>query len=46
MVLVLLDGLSEGSAIDWILSQDPTLTAESMHGAIASGVWLTWDLTS
>ena len=45
MVSVVLDALSEGHAVDWILSQYPTLTVEDVHAAIAYGAWLARDLT-
>jgi uncharacterized protein (DUF433 family) len=45
MVSVVLDALSEGHPVDWILSQYPALTAEDVHAAIAYGAWLARDLT-
>lgn len=45
MVSVVLDALSEGHPVDWILSQYPALTADDVHAAIAYGAWLARDLT-
>ncbi len=32
---VVLDALSEGHSVDWILSQYPSLTADDVHAAVA-----------
>ena len=40
MVSVVLDALSEGHSVDWILSQYPSLTADDVHAAIASRMGL------
>ncbi len=45
LVSVVLDALSEGHPVDWILSQYPALTADDVHAAIAYGAWLARDPT-